>query len=132
MSRTTAVQVERVELITTLEERIKEIPKLEKEYDNARKEYDKQVKEWSIAIVADPSNFAEVNEGYYRDDIVAIKLTPKALKSKPKYTGPNAPELSGWRATEAIKEINNTVKILKMSKSELVGVSILNKVSQYL
>jgi hypothetical protein len=133
MARTTSIDVARVDLIKRLKERVKELPKAAKDYETAHKTYKQAVKDWSVALASDPANFKEIQPSYYRgDESVSIVFTAKAIKTKPKYDGPEQPQLQGWHLQDAIKNIQNTINILEMSKSEFVGVSILNKVSQYL
>jgi predicted DNA binding CopG/RHH family protein len=133
MARTTSIDVARVDLIKRLKEILKEMPKVVKEYETADKAHRQAVKDWAINLANDPSNFKEVNQSYYRnDDSVTITFTAKALKTKPKYDGPEQPRITGYQLTEALTQIRNTVNILELSKSEFVGVSILNKVAAYL
>lgn len=127
---TSSVQVERVVLVKRLKEILKEIPKDAKEYDDAQKSYKQEVTDWLKELVKDPANFSKTEAYWWRgDDTVIISFTPKALKTKPKYTGPEQPRVMGMYAE---REIQNTINVLELSNSEFVGVSILNKVSQYL
>lgn len=133
MARTTSVDVPRVDLIKRLKERVKEIPKAVEEYEKAQKAFEKEVSDWVIKLAKDPANFKEVNTHNWRGyNSVQVTFTSKALKTKPKYKGPEQPSVMGYYLNEAIRNIQNTINILELSKSEFVGVSILNKVSQYL
>lgn len=130
---TNSVQVERVVLIKRLKERVKEMPKEVKEYETAHKAHEQAVSDWLVNLVKDPANIKEVHRNSRYDGLYAsVHFTAKALKTKPKYDGPDAPRLSGYMLDTAIREIQNTINILELSNSEYVGVSILNKVSQYL
>lgn len=133
MARTTSIDVSRVDLIKRLKERVKELPKAVKDYEAADKAHRQALKDWATNLANDPSNFKEVNQSHYRgDDSVQIVFTAKAVKTKPKYDGPEEPRIRGYQLTEAIQQMQNTITILEMSKSEFVGVAILNKVAAYL
>jgi hypothetical protein len=134
MARTTGVQVDRLLLIGKLKDKVKDLPKALKEYDDAKKAYDKEVLEWLKALVSTSSAIKEVtaNSHYRNEDYASVYFTDKALKTKPKYTGPDQPRISGYAVERALEEIKNTINILELSTSDTVGVSILNKVSMYL
>jgi len=134
MARTTGVQVDRLLLIGKLKDKVKELPKAIKEYDDAKKAYDKEVIEWLKALVSTASAIKDVtaNCHYRNEDYASVYFTDKALKTKPKYTGPDQPRLSGYSLERALEEIKNTINILELSTDDKVGVSILNKVSMYL
>lgn len=134
MARTTSVSVERVVLVKRLKERVKSIPKDLTDYDNAQKAYRKEVEQWVLGLLDDPKNIktTEPSKSYRDEHTVVIKFTTKAMNSKPKYVGPEEPNVSGYQTSEAIRTLTNTINILELSSDEFVGVSILNKVSQYL
>lgn len=134
MARTTGVQVDRLLLIGKLKEKLKDLPKVIKEYDNAQEAYKKEVKEWVTSLVSTPSAIKEVisNSHYRNEDYASVYFTDKALKTKPKYTGPEQPRINGYYLDRALEEIKNTINILELSTSDTVSVSILNKVSMYL
>ncbi len=133
MARTTSVDVPRVDLIKRLKERVKEIPQAVEEYNKAQKAFEKEIKDWILNLAKDPSNFKDVHaHRWHGENSIQVTFTSKALKTKPKYTGPEQPRIMGYYQQEAVREIQNTINILELSKSEFVGVSILNKVSQYL
>lgn len=134
MARTTGVQVDRILLIGKLKDKLKELPKAIKEYEDAKKAYDKEVIEWLTSLVSTPNAIKQVtsNSHYRQEDYASVYFTDKALKTKPKYTGPEEPRFSSYYVESALKDIKNTINILELSTSETVGVSILNKVSMYL
>lgn len=134
MSRTTGVQVDRILLIGKLKDKVKDLPKVVKEYELAQEAYKKEVVEWLTSLVSTPNAIKEVtsNNHYRNEDYASVYFTDKALKTKPKYTGPDQPRISGYSLDRALEEIKNTINILELSTSETVGVSILNKVSMYL
>ncbi len=131
---TNSVQVERVVLIKRLKERVKEMPKEAKDYEAAKKAHEQAVIDWLLNLVKDPANIKEVTRGsnYHNENYANVYFTSKALKTKPKYDGPEQPRMMGYMLDTAIREMENTINILELSNSEFVGVSILNKVSQYL
>lgn len=133
-TNSTSVQVERVVLIKRLKERVKEMPKQAKEYEVAKKAYEQAVTDWLLNLVKDPANIKEVHRSsnYRNDEFANVYFTAKALKTKPKYEGPEEPRIQGYFLDTATREMTNTITILELSNSEYVGVSILNKVSQYL
>lgn len=133
MARTTSIDVARVDLLKRLKERVKEIPKAAKDYDAAQKAYRAEVEDWATNLANDPTNFKKVRQGYYHGETsVTIEFTAKALKTKPKYDGPEQPAITGYLIKQAVTEIQNTINILELSKSEYVGVAIMNKVAAYL
>ena len=133
MARTTSIDVPRLDLVIRLKEIVVEIPKALKEYDAAQKAHKQAMKDWATNLVNDPANFKEVMNDHYRGgDAVIVHLTAKAAKTKPKYDGPSMPRVSAYNESDAIEQLQSTINILEMSKSEFVGVSILNKISQYL
>lgn len=134
MARTTGVQVDRLLLIGKLKDRVKDLPKSVKEYEVAQEAYKKEVNEWLKALVSTSSAIKEVtaNSHYRNEDYASVYFTDKALKTKPKYTGPDQPRISGYALERALEEIKNTITVLELSTDDKVGVSILNKVSMYL
>jgi len=132
MARTTSIDVSRTDLIKRLKEVLKSIPQAEKDYDKAREKFNAEVNAWAIGLMADPKNFKDKDVSLgYRGDVVTFELTKKAMSTKPKMTV-EEPRLRGYAAREATDTIQNTLRILDLSKAEFVGVSILNKISQYL
>jgi hypothetical protein len=132
MARTTSIDVSRTDLIKRLKEVLKSIPQAEKDYDKAREKFNAEVTAWAIGLMADPKNFKDKDVSLgYRGDVVTFELTKKAMSTKPKMAM-EEPRLRGYAAREATDTIQNTLNILELSKAEFVGVSIVNKISQYL
>jgi hypothetical protein len=132
MANNTGLSVERVVLLNKLKDKVKEMPKLVKEYKADQDAYYKEVNAWVEETIKDATNIKEINARQYREEFVHIEFTPKALKTKPKYTGPERPDYSDYGMDSALRELNNAINILEMSNSENVGVTMMNKVSRFL
>lgn len=150
----TAIKVNRLQLIDALETAITSITarceKVAKEWE----EYDKQREVFAADILKEMQELA-VKDGYIKQDRFGfsgysqefrIYLTNSQLKRAPQQPSeprPNTSQYSKhknkWQhisldaaSREKVEEIENTLKLLRMSKEESVNASVYKSVVQYL
>ena len=133
MARNISVKVSTAKVIKALEAKLESGTKAIATNEKKRKEYDKVEKAWAkeIADLAFKQiSKAEVsaNENWRGEVNVNIQLPAGAIKlpEKPQLELDN--ELARWE----VQEIENTIRILKMTDEEVVNASTFNKVAQYL
>lgn len=133
MARGVSVKVSTVKVIKALEEKlatgksaIVSNEKKRKEYEKVEKAYAKEVADLVFKQIAK----AEVNahENWRNEVNVTITLPNGAVKlpEKPQI------ELERELGTYEIQEIENAIRILKMTDEETVNASTFNKLAQYL
>ena len=150
----TAIKVNRLQLIKSLEDAI---TNLEAELVQRIEEWeahDKARDVWAASVLAEVKELA-VKDGYVKHDRygfagyhneLTIRLTDAQVKRAPKQPDSQRPDrtdyvkVSGkWQhlslagsTRQKVEEIENTIKLLKMSSEESVNASVYKSVVQYL
>ena len=133
MARPISVKVATPKVIKALETKLEAGVKAIANNEKKRKEYEKTQKAWSKEVAEltfKQISKAEVNasENWRGETSVSISLPAGAitLPKNPSIELEN--ELGRWE----VQEIENAIRILKMTDEEVVNASTFNKVAQYL
>lgn len=133
MARGVSVKVSTVKVIKALEEKVANNTKVLVSNEKKRKEYEKTEKAWAKEVTdlaLKQISKAEVNahENWRNDVNISIQLPSGAIKL------PTKPQIELERELGAyeISEIENAIRILKMTDEETVNASTFNKLAQYL
>ena len=133
MARNISVKVSTAKVIKALEDKIASAQKATVTNEKKRKDYEKVEKAWAKEVsdlVFKNISKADVSahENYRNEVNVNITLPSGVIKlpEKPQLELDN--ELARWEVTE----IENAIRILKMTDEEVVNASTFNKVAQYL
>ena len=133
MARNISVKVSTAKVIKALEDKIASAQKATVTNEKKRKDYEKVEKAWSKEVadlVFKNISKAEVSahENYRNEVNVNIQLPAGSIKlpEKPQI------ELEQELARYEVVEIENAIRILKMTDEEFVNASTFNKVAQYL
>ena len=133
MARNISVKVATAKVIKALEDKIASAQKAVVSNEKKRKDYEKVEKAWSkevAELVFKNISKAEVSahENYRNEVNVNISLPAGSIKlpEKPQI------ELEQELARYEVVEIENAIRILKMTDEEFVNASTFNKVAQYL
>ena len=150
----TAIKVNRLQLIDALETAITTITSNCEDIKAQWEEYDKQREVFAADILKDLQELA-VKDGYIQQDRFGfngysqefrIYLTNAQVKRAPKQPSQPRPSQSEYKrhknkwqhisldaaSREKVEEIENTLKLLRMSKEESVNASVYKSVVQYL
>ena len=133
MARNISVKVATAKVIKALEDKLASAQKATVANEKKRKDYEKTEKAWAkevADIVFKNISKAEVSahENYRNEVNVNISLPAGSIKlpEKPQI------ELEQELARYEVVEIENAIRILKMTDEEFVNASTFNKVAQYL
>ena len=133
MARNISVKVSTAKVIKALEDKIASAQKATVTNEKKRKDYEKVEKAWAKEVsdlVFKNISKADLSahENYRNEVNVNITLPSGVIKlpEKPQLELDN--ELARWEVTE----IENAIRILKMTDEEVVNASTFNKVAQYL
>ena len=140
-SRSIAVRIKTSKVIESLEASLEKMRK-DKETEKARKEqYDKEHEAWLNAVkkaaldMPKPKDLDRVsvsyrygsNAGAYKVEIV---VDVPANKVPPK---PESPEtMADWEYRDAVENIENALRLLRMTDQEEVSTGTYNKIAKYL
>jgi hypothetical protein len=133
MARAISVKVSTAKVIKALEDKLATGTKAIANNEKKRKEYDKVEKAWAKEVsdlvfkqISKASVSAHEN---YRDEVnVSINLPAGTIKLPAKPDLELEQELGRWE----VQEIENAIRILKMTDEETVNASTFNKLAQYL
>jgi hypothetical protein len=137
MSKTLSVKIKTSVLLEALE---KALAEREKRYANNEKEqaaYDKEREAWlgkvsKMFAAKKPEDIEICSLFSQRDGTVRVsaRYTIKAASLPPE---PERPEkYNEWEYRREAEEINNAIRVLKLTEQEFVNASTMAKVSQYL
>jgi phage shock protein A len=125
-----SIQVDRLELIKSLEKRLKEIPAEHKAYKASVEKYEKDLRAWGIKVMKTEKNIKDVGSNW-NGSYITLTLTEAISKTAPK-APENGTYANLYHTESAVKEITETLKVLKLSNAETVGSSITKNIAQYL
>jgi hypothetical protein len=133
MARGVSVKVATTKVIKALETKLAEGKSAMTNNEKKRKEYEKTEKAWSkevADIVFKQISKAEVNahENWRGETNINITVPANVIKLPEKPSIDLERELGAYE----IQEIENAIRILKMTDEETVNAATFNKLSQYL
>jgi hypothetical protein len=133
--RSISVKIPTSKLISALEARLAEYVSIRDNFDALKEKHDKSMSKWREEVVklVSPKAVKEVgvstsyrNPGHH--EVVVSYLIPEGDVSKQ----PEAPKAFSYVERDAITEIENAIRILRMTDQEEVSTSTYNAVAQYL
>ena len=135
-TRSINVKIPTAKVIAALEDKLNTLIKEKENYPAARERYEQDYELWKreLASMVDTSKIKDVgvtnltwrSPGEYE---VAISYKVKAESIPP---APEAPTNPGYREREAIENIENALRILRLTEQEEVSTSTYNAIAQYL
>lgn len=136
MARNISVKIPTAKLISALEVKLEEYNSMRDNYDSLRAKYEKAMVKWraEVAKLASPKTIKEVNvagpswrnPGY--QEIIVSYLIPEGNIAEQ----PEAPKAFSYIEREAVENIENAIRILRMTEQEEVSTSTYNAVAKYL
>ena len=133
MARSISVKVSTAKVIKALEAKIADSQKAVASNEKKRKDYEKVEKAWAkevadLAIKNISKAEVRANENWRGDISVDFNLPAKT------FTLPTKPELDLERelGRYEVEEIENAIRILKMTDEEVVSTSTYNAIARYL
>jgi hypothetical protein len=133
MARAISVKVSTAKVIKALEDKIKTAQDAVKNNEKKRKDYEKVEKAWSkqvaeLAIKHISKADVNANENWRGEISVSFQLPTGTFVIPEKPTMDLERELGRYE----IEEIENAIRILKMTDEELVNASTFKTIAQYL
>lgn len=113
-----AIKVRRTDLITALEARIVELPKEKAAYDKAMEQWKKERTLWAKKALK--AGLVELYENPYSGP--QLNWSEKALETRP--VEPTEPSVRHYDVANTIKQIEQGLKILRLSDEEFVPASV--------
>lgn len=139
-SRSIAVRIKTAKVIESLEASLKKMSK-EKETEKARKEkYAKDLEAWEKKVkgyalkMPKPKEAQLASHAYYMrgNNSVSVQFTVEVPKDKVP-ARPEMPEtMADWEYREAVENIENALRLLRMTDQEEVSTGTYNKIAKYL
>lgn len=135
-----SVKVPVVKVIVALEKKLKELKDALADYPKLKAEHKKAVEAWRKSaashITGTPDDISVYRHGCSNGKIkVEITYLVKESLVGKEPEAPDDPDCASWRQTSAstkITEIEQALRLLKMSDDEYVNASTFKKVSEYL
>ena len=131
------VKIATTKVIKALETKLAEIKKdfasqeaNEAKYDKARKAWAKEVSKLAVAQIAKAENFS-ANRRYNNEINIDFNL-PAGVIDLPNEPQREHQQTSEWQYKEMVDEIENAIRILKMTDEEVVNASTFKTIAQYL
>lgn len=133
MARNISVKVSTAKVIKALEDKLASAQKAVLSNEKARKEYEKVEKVWQkevaeLAIKSISKGTVSADENWRSEVYVRFEFPAGSIKVPTKPTIELENELGRYE----VQEIENAIRILKMTDEEVVNASTFNKVAQYL
>ena len=134
--RSISVKIPTAKVIAALETKREQIISDRDSYPAKRREYDKAFEAWKAKVIKMVSKAkvesVSLNERDWRvpaelSVIIHYDMTDADLPPRPV-----APNMFGWQQKEVLEEIENAIRILKMTEQEEVSTSTYNAVAKYL
>ena len=131
------VKIATTKVIKALETKLAQIQKdyasqeaNEAKYDKARKAWAKEVAKLAVAQIAKADNFT-ANKRYNNEINIDFNI-PAGLIDLPAEPEREHKTMSDWQYREMVEEIENAIRILKMTDEEVVSTSTYNAIARYL
>lgn len=141
MARSVSVKIPTSTVIEMVENKLAEMNKTEKEYPSLVVAYNKEIKAYGKAIAEligkNPNKFVSYDEFSFDGDNFAITsdyrqnvqvILGKALSSKIGDKPQKPQEVGGWQFNEKKKELEKTLKLLKLTEQPTITSSTYNSV----
>jgi hypothetical protein len=133
--RSISVKIPTAKLISALEARLAEYEDIRDNYDSLKAKHEKAMEAWKkqVAKLTAPSNLNSivVNDRYWRTNEHEIHMVYN-IKASDVPKQPEAPKMFSYVEREAVENIENALRILRMTEQEEVSTSTYNAVAQYL
>ena len=131
------VKIATTKVIKALETKLAEIKKdfanqeaNEAKYEKAQKAWAKEVAKLAVAQIAKADNFS-ANKRY--DGTINIDFyLPANSMELPDEPKKDYVQINEWQYREQVEEIENAIRILKMTDEEVVSTSTYNAIARYL
>jgi hypothetical protein len=134
--RSISVKIPTAKVIAALETKREEIVSARDSYPAKKREFDEAYEAWKAKVVKMVSKAkiesVSLNERDWRHPAelsVIIHYDMTGMELPPR---PESPAMFGWREREVLEEIENAIRILKMTEQEEVSTSTYNAVAKYL
>jgi hypothetical protein len=136
-TRSINVKIPTHKVIAGLEAKLAELVKHKETYPARRAQYDKDLARWNeqvFAFVKKPVDISVSDFSSYmrRDNEYEVVVRYSVPKSQTLPEKPKAPSNPNYLDNEAIENIENALRILKLTEQEEVSTSTYNAVSKYL
>jgi len=132
-----SVKIATTKVIKALETKLVQLKKdksnqksLEEKHDKAIKAYNKEVAKLAISAISKAQD-VNANERYNGELNVSFSL-PKGTIELPAEPEKDFESFHEWQYKEMIEEIENAIRILKMTDEEVVSTSTYNAIARYL
>ena len=132
-----SVKIATTKVIKALETKLAEIQKdkanqasNQEKYDKAQEKWRKDVAKLAISAIAKATVLCANNR--YNGEVSVSFCLPKGTIELPAEPERDFENYHEWQYKEMIDEIENAIRILKMTDEEVVNASTFNKVAQYL
>jgi hypothetical protein len=136
-TRSINVKIPTVKIIAALEDRLERLQDERDHYPALKQKFDHEYEVWKnqVASLVKPANIKDIsvmdlswrNPGEYE---IGVSYAIKQTNDMPKR--PEAPKSHGYQEREAIENIENALRILRMTEQEEVSTSTYNAVAKYL
>jgi hypothetical protein len=131
------VKIATAKVIKALETKLAELNKDKAEQANNEAKYDKAYKSWQKEVgklcVAQMSKAEDISANTRYNGEVSVSFSiPKGLVDLPEAPQKDFNTYHDWQFKEMIGEIENAIRILKMTDEEVVSTSTYNTIAQYL
>jgi len=137
-SKAISVKIATVKVIKALEDKLAQFKKdysaqevLEKKYEKEQETYKKALIEFALANAKLATNFRTSYRTYQRCLNIDFDITVDESKL-PKEPVRDYTIIGAYEYTETINEIENAIRILKMTDEEVVSTSTYNAIARYL
>jgi hypothetical protein len=134
--RSISVKIPTAKVIAALETKREEIVSARDSYPAKKREYDEAYEAWKAKVVKMVSKAktesVSLNERDWRHPVelsVIVHYDMTGMELPPR---PESPVMFGYQQREALEEIENAIRILKMTEQEEVSTSTYNAVAKYL
>jgi hypothetical protein len=136
--RTINVKIPTVKVIKALETKLVEIKtnyakqdELENKYEKAREKWEKEMKAWAIDNISKAENLRTNYRQWSNNLNVDFDLNVSNLDF-PKEPQRNYESMNSHAFQDTVEEIENAIRILKLTDEEVVSTSTYNSIAKYL
>lgn len=132
-----SVKIATTKVIKALETKLAEIQKdkanqasNQEKYDKAQEKWRKDVAKLAISAIAKATDLSANNR--YNGEVSVSFCLPKGTIELPAEPERDFTTMHDWQYKETIEEIENAIRILKMTDEEVVSTSTYNAIARYL
>jgi len=136
-TRSINVKIPTHKVVSSLAAKLSELKALKQEYPARRAKYEKELAKWNdqvFTFVGKPVDISvsEFSSYMRRDGEYEVTVRYAVPKSQAIPEKPTAPTNPGYMENEAIENIENALRILRLTEQEEVSTSTYNAVAKYL